>query len=111
MAAWGCLGLPEPGAGVWLGLCWCRMLHHLLGFGADFLGVFGWLESASGPVSASCTSLWWSGPFWSYRALRAQKTADITTRQQFLSVWGLLGSLCCCRGVHVVLLGFGGSFQ
>ena len=46
-------------------------------------------------------------------ALGAQTTADITIRQQFSAVSGLLGGLylCCYRGVHVVLFGFGGSFR
>ena len=35
----GCLGLSGPVGGVWIGPCCCRVQHHLLGFGADFLGV------------------------------------------------------------------------
>ena len=39
------MGGQVPGAlwgrvGVWIGPCWCSLLPHLLGFGADFLGVF-----------------------------------------------------------------------
>ena len=34
----GYLGLSGPRGGVWIRPRWCRELHHLLGFGADFLG-------------------------------------------------------------------------
>ena len=72
---------------------------------------FGWLRGVSGLGGVACRSLWWCRPFMSYGALKAQKSADITTCQQFSAVLGLLGGLCCCDGVHVVLLGFGGSFR
>ena len=58
---------------------WCPVVHHLLRFRADFLGVFWVAEGASGLGGAASMSLWWCGPFRSYGALKAQKTADITT--------------------------------
>ena len=33
-------GLSGPRVGVWIGPCWCPLLHHLLRFRADFMGVF-----------------------------------------------------------------------
>ena len=33
-------GVSGLGGGVWIGPCRCCVLHHFLGFVADFLGVF-----------------------------------------------------------------------
>ena len=100
-----CQGLSGPGVGVWIGPCWCNVLHHFLGFGADFLGVF-WM--AEGCFLAGQNGMYVIVVKQAFRdiALKAQKTADITTCQQFQG-FGVVVLLRWC----VILLGFGGSFQ
>ena len=84
--AWGCRG-----RGLEFG--WALMVSCAASFvgGLELIswGCFGWVRGASGLGGAACTSLWWRWPFRSYGALKAQKTADITTCQQFLAVSGL----------------------
>ena len=81
-------GVSGPAGGVWVGPCRCRVLHHLIGFVADFFGVF--CVAGTGR-SGMCIVVVAQAVrvLWSFESL---KNADISTCQQFSSVSGLRGS-------------------
>ena len=93
-----------------VGPCSYRVLHHLLGFGADFLGglLRGWGERL-GRAERMCVVVVVQAiqQLWSFES---SKIADISTCQQFSAV-SRLRQLVLLRWRACRFAGVGGSFR